>query len=214
MNERRPVTDFLDLPTPCEVAWNDMGEGNGVRHCARCHEDVHDLSALSAADVERLLEAAQWGVCVSFLVDREGNMVTREARDPEKHRLPLAAVPSRRSSSRAQRAFHTMAAVAATSAGLGLATGCSTPSSRETDPVTGAHPEAAAAPVASAAPSVAPIPSAAVVPPAASNADPVASAAPSASAVACQHDPTHRRLGGAPKRIAPPPGKRSPNPGF
>jgi hypothetical protein len=205
MNDRRPVADFLDLPSPCEVSWDEMDGDVEVRHCARCKHEVRDLSVLSAAEVTELLESTRWGVCVSFLVDRDGNMVTRDTRELAPPALPPTTPAFGRPRARAPRRLRTITALAA-SAGLGLITGCSTRSETGASPVASAQP-IDASPAASAAPIAAPSASAVELPAAPADAAPLSTVAPAASASAAVcHDPKYRRTGGAPRAVRRDPG--------
>jgi len=53
----------LDIPRPCPVAWSSMtGEGT-ARTCGRCQRAVHDLGALSAAQIQALMSDPSRRIC-------------------------------------------------------------------------------------------------------------------------------------------------------
>jgi hypothetical protein len=54
-----------------------MKGGNEHRFCARCAKHVHDLSAMSRASAEELVNTSQ-PLCVRVWHDRRGRVITRE----------------------------------------------------------------------------------------------------------------------------------------
>lgn len=68
----------LKLATPCSMIWERMQGTGAVRHCQRCRLDVHDLSALTTAEAERLL--GQPGICATFFRRADGRVLTKDCR--------------------------------------------------------------------------------------------------------------------------------------
>jgi hypothetical protein len=211
--ERRPVADLLDLPNPCDVAWEEMRGDGPVRFCGRCRHDVHDLSALTAAEARALVESDGPTVCVSFLVDDEGNMLTRAPGREGKVRLRTLSDAHRPPSGPSARTRSTLASLAGGLAGAALVAGCSSASDRSPpSSIAAVEPSSAVAggpvpaPLATASAEPAPAAPVPTMAPGASAPVSVASSppattspAPSASVAACVHKP--HRTGGLPMRI-------------
>lgn len=66
----------LEIEEPCPMAWDGMDGTDQRRHCAECRRDVHDLSAMTAADAAALMND---GVhrCIRYAVDAEGRVLHR-----------------------------------------------------------------------------------------------------------------------------------------
>ena len=60
----------------CPLRWEDLDGPGPTRHCARCEEEVHDLSALGPERATELLALALTErVCVRFLPSRTGQIL-------------------------------------------------------------------------------------------------------------------------------------------
>lgn len=123
---RLPLADRLRVRTPCDVGWDAMEDLGTHRHCARCDLTVHDVSAMTRAEVETLLEARERGerVCLHLVVRQSDRAVLVADGYVER---PLRTPPSRM-----------IAAAVATATAM---TACSPPA-----PV-GPHADIAVAPV-------------------------------------------------------------------
>lgn len=56
---------------PCSRNWDELGTGPR-RFCTDCHKTVHDLDALTAAEVARLRRENPDGFCGTFIPDENG----------------------------------------------------------------------------------------------------------------------------------------------
>jgi hypothetical protein len=65
-----PLIDRLRVGTACDVGWDNMDDLGRDRHCARCDLVVHDVSAMTRAEVEALLDERVRGqrVCLHRVV--------------------------------------------------------------------------------------------------------------------------------------------------
>ena len=74
---RLPLVDRLRVREPCEVGWDNMEDLGTHRHCAKCESTVHDVSAMTRAEVETLLEARERGerVCLHLHVRKTDGAV-------------------------------------------------------------------------------------------------------------------------------------------
>lgn len=68
----------LDIPEPCSEDWNGLSGDERARHCKRCSKDVHNLSALTEAQIVELV--SRDNVCVSLEITREGSLVSADAK--------------------------------------------------------------------------------------------------------------------------------------
>lgn len=74
--------------SPCEKKWEFMHRA-GLRRqfCDRCQLPVHNLSALSKPEAAAFLEASKTRrTCLTYVMSRDGTMVTRSTRDAWKWR--------------------------------------------------------------------------------------------------------------------------------
>jgi hypothetical protein len=70
--------DSGNVPAPCSVRWSLM-RGTGVtRTCAACDRQVHDLSAMTTAQIETLLAPGDNRICVRLCRGSDGRIVTAD----------------------------------------------------------------------------------------------------------------------------------------
>jgi hypothetical protein len=129
----RSLPVVVEIPEPCAEDWDAMPGDERARFCGRCRHQVHDLSVLSASEIDDLLRDES--VCVSFLRNEAGEVVA----DEQRH----VATRARAMNSRAAQA---LAAVALT----GTLLGC------EVEPEVASPQPPGARPVASDGASVSP----------------------------------------------------------
>jgi hypothetical protein len=72
---RRPVT--VEIPAPCPMDWASMRGDDRRRFCDACSRHVHDLSACTREEAERLLEATDGDLCAAISFDASGRMIHR-----------------------------------------------------------------------------------------------------------------------------------------
>lgn len=75
--ESAPLLERIAITTPCRAPWDAMQGDDAVRHCGRCHRDVHDLAQMTEAEIETLFARAE-GACVRLRRRRDGRVVTAE----------------------------------------------------------------------------------------------------------------------------------------
>jgi hypothetical protein len=67
------------IASPCDVAWTSMHGDERMRFCKSCEKYVHNLSAMSAADVEAFLDrAAGTNTCVRLFERADGTILTED----------------------------------------------------------------------------------------------------------------------------------------
>jgi hypothetical protein len=66
----------LRINQPCHESWDQMTGDDRSRFCAHCQKHVHNLSAMSTDEAERLLCTTAGSLCVRFHATPEGKPVT------------------------------------------------------------------------------------------------------------------------------------------
>ena len=85
MNTRHPL-DLIEIRTPCPANWDQMEGDRQTRFCQGCQKHVHNLSAMSADEAERLVCQNAGRLCVRFERDLEGRVLTLDYRGTTKRR--------------------------------------------------------------------------------------------------------------------------------
>jgi hypothetical protein len=85
---RLQLLQDVRIASPCDERWDDMTGNAAIRFCARCRQNVYDVSAMTAADAERLL-ANDPDRCLRLFRRADGKVLTadcatqaKEARRP------------------------------------------------------------------------------------------------------------------------------------
>jgi hypothetical protein len=66
----------IDVPRPCPIGEQELSGDGATRFCPHCQKNVHDLSAMTQADAERLVCQNAGNLCVLFSQTHDGQMVT------------------------------------------------------------------------------------------------------------------------------------------
>lgn len=77
MRNRRESLDRLRVVKPCTASWAAMTGDGAHRHCVECDRQVHDLSALTPHEIERLIAAENGRLCGRLTRGPGGRLVTR-----------------------------------------------------------------------------------------------------------------------------------------
>lgn len=64
----------ISLPKPCGERWDGMAEQGCNRHCAVCSQTIHEISRLTVAQVEHLLDSTE-SACVRAQIRPNGNVL-------------------------------------------------------------------------------------------------------------------------------------------
>jgi hypothetical protein len=99
------------VAAPCEENWDEMRGDDRVRFCARCSQNVYNLSAMTRGEAERLVVGNEGRICVRFYRRKDGTILTRNC--------PAGLIKLRRRVSRVATA--TAAAAISFLAGVGVA---------------------------------------------------------------------------------------------
>jgi hypothetical protein len=66
----------LTVASPCNADWNSMTGNDQVRFCEHCSFEVHNLSAMTRTQAERLVTRSNGRLCVQYIQDPIGGPVT------------------------------------------------------------------------------------------------------------------------------------------
>jgi hypothetical protein len=76
MSETHVMLDVIDVRTPCPASWHAMAGDARSRFCEHCGLHVHNLSAMTLDEAQRLVCERAGRQCVRFERDAEGRIVT------------------------------------------------------------------------------------------------------------------------------------------
>lgn len=71
------VLEQVRIESPCMQSWKGMTGGDQKRFCTSCDKHVHDLTALSRAEGEKLLAGSEH-VCIRMTCDSKGRVITAD----------------------------------------------------------------------------------------------------------------------------------------
>lgn len=66
----------ITIPEPCRADWNSMVGNEQVRFCEHCSLDVHNLSAMTRSQAQRLVARSKGRLCVQYHSDSFGRPQT------------------------------------------------------------------------------------------------------------------------------------------
>jgi anti-sigma factor RsiW len=69
--------DLIEVPTPCPVPWETMQGDDRVRFCSQCQKNVYQLSNMTRAEAEALINEKEGEICAQFFRRADGTVVTR-----------------------------------------------------------------------------------------------------------------------------------------
>ena len=79
---KSPLLTSLSIPKPCSQSWGAMAGDNRKRFCGECQKTVHDLSALTQAEAESLVQTVGSDghlPCVQFYRRADGTVLTADS---------------------------------------------------------------------------------------------------------------------------------------
>jgi carboxypeptidase family protein len=78
-NNKPKRLEFVEVPQNCSVSWDSMTGTDRARMCAVCGRQVHDLSVMTASEVESLLfDREDNRVCVRLARGSDGHVITAD----------------------------------------------------------------------------------------------------------------------------------------
>ena len=108
----------IHVPEPCAEDWDAMLGDAQRRFCAGCGCHVHDLSAMTEAQAQDLIDRTEARICVRFQTRSDGSPLTLDAMPGASGAATVAARPAFR---RGRRATVASWVVALAVTGVGLA---------------------------------------------------------------------------------------------
>src|SRR5262245_34164986 len=73
--------DAIRIKSPCSEDWNEMRGSSEARFCSHCSRSVHNLSAMTRREAERLVAESNGRLCVRYVRLPDGRVAT-EASPP------------------------------------------------------------------------------------------------------------------------------------
>lgn len=70
--------DNLRVASPCTASWDEMTGNEQVRFCGLCALHVYNLSAMSPAEAETLIEQREGRTCIRLYRRADGTVITRD----------------------------------------------------------------------------------------------------------------------------------------
>jgi hypothetical protein len=83
----------VSFPKPCDAPWQAMVPAGCARLCARCDQEVHDLSQYGLDEAEALLRSNP-GACVRARIGTDGIVELKPGRQGRPRRMMVAAALS------------------------------------------------------------------------------------------------------------------------
>src|SRR5947209_18818752 len=80
--EDRLDLNSLTVLAPCKANWTKMPGDAATRFCERCGKHVHNLSACTTSDAEKLVQQADDHTCVRIERDVTGKVITLDYSPP------------------------------------------------------------------------------------------------------------------------------------
>ena len=82
MSDTRVALDVIEVKTPCPASWHTMAGDQRSRFCEHCGLHVHNLSAMTLDEAQRLVCERAGRLCVRFERDALGRVVTLDYQRP------------------------------------------------------------------------------------------------------------------------------------
>lgn len=74
-----PILDNVRVASPCKESWEQMEGDARVRHCARCDQNVYNLSEMTREEAERLILETEGSLCARYFRRRQdGSILTKD----------------------------------------------------------------------------------------------------------------------------------------
>jgi len=73
-----PVLDNLRVATPCPAAWDAMIGDDRTRHCVECKKNVYNLSDMTRAEAEALIQEKEGQLCVRYFQRADGTILLND----------------------------------------------------------------------------------------------------------------------------------------
>lgn len=78
MSNFRVNLNNIKIASPCEADWDSMFGNERKRFCGQCKLNVYNLSGMSRAEAEALLEQSEGRLCVRYFRRADGTILTED----------------------------------------------------------------------------------------------------------------------------------------
>jgi len=78
MSKEINLLDRVRIASPCSVSWSRMKGDDRVRFCDQCRLNVYNLSAMTRAEAETLIQTTEGRLCGAFYQRRDGTILTAD----------------------------------------------------------------------------------------------------------------------------------------
>jgi ankyrin repeat protein len=79
MKKRKDLLDRVSIEKPCTADWDKMFGNDAVRFCEHCAKRVHNLSAMTRRDAERLVKKSNGNLCIRYHTNKNKKILVRDA---------------------------------------------------------------------------------------------------------------------------------------
>lgn len=70
--------EAIQIAKPCRADWDKMTGDQRARFCGSCHKNVYDLSQMTRADAQQLIQEKEGNVCVRLYRRPDGTVITSD----------------------------------------------------------------------------------------------------------------------------------------
>jgi hypothetical protein len=70
--------DNVRVASPCNADWDQMLGNDRVRFCGQCNLNVYNLSSMTRAQAEQLIERTEGRLCVRYFRRADGSVLTQD----------------------------------------------------------------------------------------------------------------------------------------
>jgi hypothetical protein len=70
--------DNVRVASPCNADWDQMVGNERKRFCGQCNLNVYNLSSMSKAEAEQLIDGTEGRLCVRYFKRVDGSILTRD----------------------------------------------------------------------------------------------------------------------------------------
>lgn len=77
-HRKLPMLQRATIATPCTVDWYQMIGDDRVRFCGACKKDVYNVSAMTAAEAEALMQEKGVDLCARLYRRKDGTVMTSD----------------------------------------------------------------------------------------------------------------------------------------
>ena len=78
MQNTGKLLERLEIATPCQADWAAMSGDERVRFCGLCRLNVYNLSGMSRAEGEALIQKTEGKVCIRMFKREDGTVLTSD----------------------------------------------------------------------------------------------------------------------------------------